>query len=132
MRVVLANGCFDILHPGHIGYLEEARKHGDFLIVALTLDQYVNKPGRPIHSWEDRAATLRWGRCVDMVVPSATGTDAILKWRPAVFAKGVDYSIEGLPADVVAACKEVGAKIVFTGPPKRHIRKLIAEMACAS
>jgi cytidyltransferase-like protein len=121
--------AFDIIHPGHIGYLEAARKCGDFLIVALTLDQYVGKPGRPIHKWEDRATTLRWGRCVDMVVPSATGTDAILKWRPQVFAKGMDYTLDTIPQDVRDACNLIGAEILFLGPPKRDIRKLVMEQS---
>jgi cytidyltransferase-like protein len=127
----MANGCFDLLHAGHRAHLKAARAMGDFLIVSLTLDEYVGKgPGRPIYTWEDRAALLRELRCVDLVVPTKNAVDAILAWRPEIFVKGIDYVDGGWTEDVISACKEVGAELMFTTTPKRSaseaIRKVIA------
>jgi rfaE bifunctional protein nucleotidyltransferase chain/domain len=128
---VMANGCFDLLHPGHIAHLRAARDLGDYLIVSLTLDEYVGKgPGRPIYIWKDRAEVLRELRCVDVVVPTKNAVDAIRLWRPDIFVKGVDYLNGGWTEDVISACKEVGAELMFTTTPKRSasdaIRKVIA------
>ena len=121
MRVVLANGCFDILHSGHVEHLEQAKTFGDFLVVALTLDFAVNKgPGRPIYRWCDRAKVLNALRCVDSVVPSRSAVEAIRSVRPDIFVKGIDYSQGDIwTEDVDAACKEVGARLQFTTTPKK-------------
>ena len=118
MRIVLANGVFDLLHPGHIAHLQECREMGDFLIVSLTLDEHVNKgPHRPIYRWEDRALLLRSLRMVDQIVPAAIGSDAILKWRPHIYVKGRDYTHTPIPEHVVEACRAVGAQIRYTTAP---------------
>lgn len=103
---------------------------GEFLIVALTLDQYVNKgPHRPIYTWEDRALLLRSMHCVDKVVPSAIGSDAILKWRPKIYVKGRDYTHTPIPDHVVDACRQVGAEVRYTTAPimsaSQTIKKVI-------
>ncbi len=119
MRVVLASGCFDVLHPGHVAHLQQARSMGDFLIVALTLDAFVNKGQLlPVYPWEDRALLLRELRCVDHVMPAADGSDCILQARPHIFVKGIDYRDATLPAKITEACALVHAEIRFTDTKK--------------
>jgi rfaE bifunctional protein nucleotidyltransferase chain/domain len=125
----MANGCFDLLHAGHVAHLRAARAMGDFLIVSLTEDAYVGKgPGRPIYTWEDRAALLRELRCVDVVVQTKNAVDAIRKWSPDIFVKGVDYVNGGWTEDVIAACKEVGAELRFTSTPKMSASETIRKI----
>ncbi len=129
MRIVLANGCFDLLHAGHVMHLQEAAKMGDYLIVSLTLDQYVNKgPNRPIYIWEQRALLLRELRCVDQVVPSASGADAILKWRPHIFVKGMDYQSASFGEDILGACTKVGAQLRYTSTLKLSTTETIKKV----
>ena len=132
MVTVLANGCFDLLHAGHVAHLQEARAMGDRLVVALTVDDSVWKGrGRPICRWEERAAVLRALACVDAVVPSRSGLEAVLRVRPQVFAKGPDYA-DTLAGIVREACAEVGAEIRFTSAPKMSTGEIIARVrACA-
>lgn len=127
MKVVLANGCFDILHPGHVDHLRQARSMGDVLIVSLTSDDHVNKPGRPIHTWEDRAKVLRELRSVSMVVRTDTAVDAILKIKPDIFVKGIDYANGVFTEDIQGACKKTGTFLCFTNTPKRSVTELIHE-----
>ena len=112
---VMANGCFDLLHPGHVAHLHEARSMGDYLIVSLTLDVHVGKgPGRPIYTWADRAALLRELRCVDQVVPTANAVDAIRMFRPDIFVKGADYAPpHGKPVPEAAVVEAYGGRVEF-------------------
>ncbi len=101
-RVVLTNGCFDVLHRGHTRYLEQAKQLGDVLVVALNDDDSVRRlkgPDRPINSVTDRAAVLAALSCVDLVTTfsSDTAVPVVEKLRPDVYAKGGDYSPEDLP-----------------------------------
>lgn len=134
MKIVLANGVFDLLHAGHVAHLKEARTFGDLLIVSLTLDANVNKgPGRPIYTWEERAACLRELRCVAAVIPTASASEAIRKIKPAIFAKGIDY--EGgdkFSEPVLAACLEVGAAVRFTQTPKYSATETILKVMRAA
>lgn len=132
MRLVLCNGCFDLLHSGHIRHLEEARTFGDSLTVALTLDEHVNKPGRPIFSWDDRAMMLLALRCVDDVIATRNAVEAIYAWKPAIFVKGSDYKHSSLLPQEITACEEVGALIRFTKAEKRSTTDLIEKIRCAS
>ena len=132
MRLVLADGCFDLLHPGHVAHLQEARAMGDKLVVALTLDEFVNKPGRPIFTWEERFLMLLALRCVDEVSAAKNSVDAIYSWKPAVFVKGSDYVEKGLLPAEVKACKEVGAQIRFTKEHPPTTSSLIERIKCAS
>jgi rfaE bifunctional protein nucleotidyltransferase chain/domain len=94
MRTVLAHGCFDMPHLGHIRHLQEARAHGDRLVVSVTADEFVRKgPGRPVFTAEQRAETLRALDCVDDVVISAKAdaVEVINELKPAVYVKGIDY-----------------------------------------
>jgi rfaE bifunctional protein nucleotidyltransferase chain/domain len=106
--VVATGGCFDVLHPGHIRTLEAARALGDCLVVCLNSDASVARlkgPSRPLVGAADRAAVLRALRCVDavLVFDEDTPEAAIERLRPAVWAKGGDYTDRELPeAGVVA------------------------------
>lgn len=115
-KLVLTNGCFDLLHTGHVRYLEEARRCGDALIVAVNSDASVRElkgPERPLNNEHDRAEVLAALRCVDHVT-IFTGkrvTDVIRLLRPAIYAKGGDYTLETLDSGERAALEEVGAEI---------------------
>ncbi len=125
MRTVLANGCFDLLHPGHVTHLVAASEMGDRLIVGLTRDECVGKRGRPIQTWNDRATMLEALRCVSDVFPCDNAVQAILEKRPDVFVKGMDYAEIGLLEEEIAICAEVGAEIRFTETPKFGTTQLI-------
>jgi rfaE bifunctional protein nucleotidyltransferase chain/domain len=127
MRIVLTNGCFDVLHRGHVEHLIHASYMGDRLIVSLTNDAFVNKgPGRPINTWADRAHVLFALRCVDDVIATDSAMDAIRLIKPDYFVKGIDYANGGKwTEDVEAACAEVGTVIRFTSTPKRSVDEII-------
>lgn len=114
MRLVLCCGVFDLFHAGHVAHLKQARSFGDSLIVALTLDEHVGKPGRPIIPWEQRAAILIECKSVDDVAASRSSAEAIRRWFPSIYVKGHDYKKKGLLAAEKAACEAVGAQIMFT------------------
>ena len=129
-RIVLANGCFDVLHVGHVRYLREARKLGDVLFVALNDDAAVTRlkgPGRPVMPLDERAEILGALRDVDHVVVFGDDTaDALVtRLRPHVHAKGTDYTTETVPE--AATVRALGGRVAITGDPKSHsTRDLIA------
>jgi D-beta-D-heptose 7-phosphate kinase/D-beta-D-heptose 1-phosphate adenosyltransferase len=101
-RVVMTSGCFDILHRGHIAYLNRAKTLGDVLVVGLNTDETVRRlkgPGRPVNGLEDRAQVLAALSCVDHVTAfdEPTPTELVRLLRPDVFVKGGDYTIDRLP-----------------------------------
>lgn len=101
-RIVFTNGCFDILHAGHVRYLTSAKAMGDCLIVGLNTDQSVRAlkgESRPINHEEDRAAVLSALRAVDYVVlfGEPTAERLIGEIKPAIYVKGGDYTVETLP-----------------------------------
>jgi len=115
-KLVLTNGCFDLLHTGHVRYLEEARRCGDALIVAVNSDDSVRElkgPERPLNGEQDRAEVLSSLRCVDHVTifSGKRVTEVIRLLKPAVYAKGGDYTLETLDAGERAALEEAGAEI---------------------
>ena len=115
-RVVLTNGCFDLLHAGHVRYLKEARALSDALVVALNSDASVKKlkgEGRPVHTEADRAEILCALEAVDRVVvfEDERATHVIEELRPQVYAKGGDYTVESLNGDERDALEKVGAEI---------------------
>ncbi|CAN5202205.1 hypothetical protein BH23VER1_BH23VER1_16410 [soil metagenome] len=119
-RLVLTNGCFDILHAGHVRYLAEARALGEALVVALNDDASVRTlkgAGRPINPAEDRAEVLAALECVDGVVVfgGTRATEVIRELRPHVYAKGGDYTVESLDRNERAALEEAGADIHILG-----------------
>jgi len=129
-RVVLANGVFDLLHVGHVRYLESARQLGDVLFVGLNGDASVARlkgAGRPLMPAVERAELIAALRAVDYVVIfEDDSADALLRAvRPDVHAKGTDYTAESVPERETA--QAVGARTAITGDPKRHAtRDLIA------
>jgi D-glycero-beta-D-manno-heptose 1-phosphate adenylyltransferase len=122
-RIVLANGCFDILHAGHVRYLEDARSRGDFLIVALNSDSSVRAikgPGRPLMPVDERAEIVRALRCVDAVTSfdEADLETTLRVLRPDVHAKGSDYTAASLPEACID--RQLGIEIAICGDPKDH------------
>jgi len=122
-RVVLANGCFDLLHVGHLRYLEDARARGDTLVVALNTDESVRAvkgPGRPFVPLAERAELLLGLRCVDFVTafPERDLERTLRLLRPGVHAKGTDYSLESVPERAVD--RELGIEIAICGDEKEH------------
>ena len=113
-RVVFTNGCFDLLHPGHVSYLRAARSLGDALVVGLNSDASVRRlkgPSRPVVPAKDRAVVLEALESVDAVVVFGEDTPVRLmrELEPAVYVKGGDYRIKDLPEAEVA--KEFGAEV---------------------
>src|SRR5437016_3181056 len=122
-RIVLANGCFDTLHVGHIRYLEGARREGDILVVGVNADSSVcnlKGPGRPVLDENARAQLVAALRSVDYVVLFAEpNVEALLKaLRPDVHAKGTDYTAATVPEHAVAA--RLGIRVAIVGDPKDH------------
>jgi len=120
-KVVLANGCFDLIHVGHIRYLQAARKKGDMLIVAINSDRSVRQlkgPGRPLLPEKERAYILSSFWFVDYVtIFHQTTVDHLLeKLRPDLHAKGSDYRPETVPEKETA--RKLGIKVVIVGGPK--------------
>lgn len=114
-RVVFTNGCFDLLHPGHVTYLESARALGDTLVVGLNSDDSIRRlkgDSRPVNSLADRAHMLAGLRSVDLVVPFSEDTPIklISTLLPDVLVKGGDYQ----PDNIVGAreVREAGGKVV--------------------
>jgi D-beta-D-heptose 7-phosphate kinase / D-beta-D-heptose 1-phosphate adenosyltransferase len=108
-RLVFTNGCFDVLHRGHVSYLNQAKQLGDVLVVALNSDASVARlkgPDRPVNPAEDRAAVLSALSCVDHVVVFGTDspTELLELVRPDVYVKGGDYTPEMLPETPVVRC----------------------------
>ncbi|MEO0446808.1 MAG: phosphoribosylglycinamide formyltransferase [Verrucomicrobiota bacterium] len=117
-RLVLTNGCFDLLHVGHVRYLREARALGDGLVVCLNGDESVRKlkgPGRPVHPEADRAELLLSLEAVDRVVLFETDdiTAELRTIRPHVYAKGGDYTVESLVPQERSILEELGTEIAI-------------------
>jgi rfaE bifunctional protein nucleotidyltransferase chain/domain len=129
-KVVLANGCFDILHVGHLRYLQECRTFGDVLVVAVNSDKsmrHIKDPGRPILPETERVSLVSALRSVDHVVlfdePDVSHVLDIL--RPAIHAKGTDYTEQTVPErEKVLEC---GGEVRIAGDPKDHSTRGIIE-----
>jgi rfaE bifunctional protein nucleotidyltransferase chain/domain len=122
-RLVLANGCFDLLHVGHARYLEGARALGDALLVGINSDASVARlkgPGRPIMTAADRAELVGSMAAVDGVVifEEDTAEALVRALKPHVHAKGTDYTAESVPER--AAVREAGGRVAIAGDPKTH------------
>ena len=135
-KIVLANGCFDILHVGHVRYLEGARAEGDALVVGVNADSSVcnlKGPGRPILDEQARALLVAALRSVDFVVIfGEPNVDVLLEeLRPDVHAKGTDYTAETVPERAVA--ERLGIRVAIVGDPKEHsTRELLQTVRKAS
>jgi rfaE bifunctional protein nucleotidyltransferase chain/domain len=115
-RMVFTNGCFDLLHVGHVSYLEEARNQGDYLVIALNSDASVRKlkgKGRPINSEKSRARVLAALTCIDYVVIFRTKrvTPLLKRFKPEIYVKGGDYTVDTLDPDERSAINSYGGKI---------------------
>jgi len=123
LRVVFANGCFDLLHVGHVRYLAAARALGDLLVVGINSDQEVSTQkgeGRPILPAEERAELVASLASVGYVTifNEPTVTELLLLLKPDVHAKGTDYTEETVPErDVV---RYYGGRVAIVGDPKDH------------
>ena len=128
-RVVFTNGCFDLLHSGHVAYLEQARKLGDALVVALNGDASVRRlkgPGRPLVPLKDRANVIAGLESVDAVTwfSETTPVKLVGKIKPLVYVKGGDYDITKIPEFPVV--KSYGGKaMALTFVKGRSTSKLI-------
>ena len=129
--IVFTNGCFDILHAGHVRYLAAAKEFGDILVLGLNGDASVRElkgEGRPLNSQEDRAEVMAALGAVDYVIIfNEKRVDNLLREiRPRIYAKGGDYTVQSLDPDEVAALKEIGAKIeILPLVPGKSTSKLI-------
>jgi rfaE bifunctional protein nucleotidyltransferase chain/domain len=128
--VALANGCFDLLHVGHVRYLAGARAEADVLVVGVNADPSVARlkgPGRPVMPAEDRALMVAALRSVDWVVVFEEDDVArlLLELRPDVHCKGTDYTPETVPErDVV---RSYGGRVAIVGDPKSHDTRRLLE-----
>jgi rfaE bifunctional protein nucleotidyltransferase chain/domain len=131
--IAFANGCFDILHVGHIRYLESAAREGDVLVVALNDDDSVRQlkgEGRPILPASDRAELVAALRCVDYVVIFSESTvgPLLTTLRPDVHCKGTDYTVESVPEREIV--RGYGGRTAIVGDPKDHsTRDLLARIS---
>lgn len=130
-RIVLANGCFDLLHVGHIRYLEAASALGNILVVGINSDEQVrqlkgaNRPFMPEHERVEIVAALRF---VDLVTifSEPTVAELIRAIRPDVHAKGTDYTEETVPEREIV--REYGGRTAIVGDPKDHSTTALLEL----
>jgi rfaE bifunctional protein nucleotidyltransferase chain/domain len=121
--IALANGVFDLLHVGHIRYLEGAKAEADRLVVAVNDDESVRMlkgEGRPVMGETDRAELVAALRCVDYVVifRGRTVADVLLRLKPDVHCKGTDYTVESVPERPIV--QSYGGRTAIVGDPKEH------------
>jgi len=134
-RIVFANGCFDVLHVGHVRYLEAAKALGDLLIVGINSDPQARRlkgEGRPVMPQDQRAEIVAAIEAVDLVTifEEPTVEQLLLALKPDIHAKGTDYTEDSVPErDVV---RSFGGRVAIVGDPKTHssskmIKKLVSE-----
>ena len=135
-KLVLTNGCFDLLHVGHVRYLQAARKLGDALVVAVNGDGSVRTlkgPTRPVNPEPDRAEVLAALECVDFVTifPEVRATALIRAVRPHIYAKGGDYTPDSLYREERDLLEAVGAEIrILPLVPGRSTTNILAVAKC--
>lgn len=133
MKVVLANGCFDLLHVAHKRHLEQAAKFGEFLVVGVTKDKHVGKgPGRPVIKEDERLEMVKALKCVAAAELCRDSLEALRRWKPDVFCKGGDYKEKGLLAEERLYCMENGIEIRFTDPNPQTTSALVRKIKCVS
>jgi rfaE bifunctional protein nucleotidyltransferase chain/domain len=131
-KIVFANGVFDLLHVGHVRYLEAARAEGDLLVVGINSDSSTRKlkgPGRPILTERARATLVAALKSVNYVVLfDELDVNSLLKeLQPDVHAKGTDYTADTVPERELAAV--LGIRVAIVGDPKQHsTRDLLARL----
>ena len=131
-RIAMANGCFDLLHVGHVRYLQSASAEGDRLVVAVNDDRSVTAlkgPGRPVQPAAERAEVVAALRGIDYVVVFGDPTveRLLLLLKPDVHCKGTDYTIDSVPERAVVVA--YGGRTAIVGDPKQHnTRELLARI----
>ena|SRR5438552_3093951 len=130
-KIVLANGCFDIFHVGHIRYLTGAKALGDILVVGVNSDEQAHKlkgEGRPFLPEAERAELVSALRCVDFVTifEEPTVEELIRAIRPDFHAKGTDYTVDSVPERKIV--RELGGKVAIVGDPKDHSSTTLISM----
>lgn len=132
-RIVLANGCFDLIHVGHIRYLKESKQRGDILVLALNSDTSIRKlkgEGRPVLDEKERVEILSSFSFIDYITvfEEENVSKVLLELKPDIHAKGTDYTKETVPERETV--KEYGGEIAITGGPKvRSTSQLIKHIA---
>jgi rfaE bifunctional protein nucleotidyltransferase chain/domain len=134
-KIVATNGCFDLLHVGHVRYLQAARALGDFLVVGLNADGSIHElkgAGRPITGQNDRAEILAALACVDLVTifPEIRATKFLAAVRPAVYVKGGDYTPRTLDEEELAILNEVEATIRLIPFEKGYSTSWLIDRIC--
>ena len=117
-RLVVTNGCFDLLHPGHVSYLETARNLGDALLIGLNGDASVHElkgPGRPVNTQQDRALVLAALESVTgvCIFNQPAATDFLTRTEPDIYVKGGDYTLDTLNQEERHAVEQHGGKIAI-------------------
>ena len=129
--IVFTNGCFDIVHVGHVRYLAAAKRLGDILVVGLNSDASARELkgfGRPLNSQDDRAEVMAALEAVDHVIIFAEKrvSHLLRQMRPQVYAKGGDYTMDSLDSEEVVALKEINARIeILPLVPGKSTSKLV-------
>jgi len=131
-KIVATNGCFDLLHAGHVHYLQAARVLGDVLAVGINGDRSVRElkgDGRPINNEKDRAEVLAALACVDLVTifPQLRASQFISASMPAIYVKGGDYTSKTLNVEERAVLKKIGAQIRILPFEKGYSTSLLLE-----
>lgn len=130
--IILANGCFDVIHVGHIRYLLGAKRHGGFLVVGVNSDDQVRRlkgEHRPLIPASERAEIIAALRCVDAVTifHEPTVEELIAAIRPDFHAKGTDYTAETVPERKIVM--QYGGQVIIVGDPKEHSSTAMIEAA---
>lgn len=115
-KIVWTNGCFDILHEGHVSCLEQARRFGDVLVVGLNSDSSVRRikgPGRPVHTQQHRARAISALSCVDyaLIFDDPTTVRLLEALKPDIYAKGGDYTIDTINQEERRVVESYGGRI---------------------
>ena len=131
-KLVLACGVFDLLHVSHVRHLQEAKTFGNQLVVCVTRDAFVNKPGRPIINEDQRLEMVRALSCVNRAELVNDSLEALRRFRPAVFCKGADYIEKGLLPEELDLCEHYGTKIVHTSANPQTTSAIIERIRCTS
>ena len=131
--IIFTNGCFDILHAGHVRYLQAARKLGNCLILGLNSDQSVRNlkgPTRPINNQDDRAEVLSALSAVNYVVifEEPTAENLIAQIKPNIYVKGGDYNVKDLPEATIVA-QHGGQTILIPEVPGKSSSNIIKKIA---
>jgi rfaE bifunctional protein nucleotidyltransferase chain/domain len=134
-KLVVTNGCFDLLHLGHVTYLEQARKFGDIMLVGVNSDAAVEQlkgPGRPVNSASDRAAVLAALASVDAVsiFEDKSAVNFLTAAQPDIYVKGGDYTLETINQDERRVVEQGGGRVMIVPVvPGRSTTKLLAKIA---